>query len=337
VLGTDDDAPPATAGQQDGGRLGGERLEAGRQDGGRPEGGHFEGGRQDGGRRTHRSPDDAPGLREYLSLLRRYWLLALLTFVVVLAASVGSLLVTDPVYRSEAEVLLRTEDSRQLFPRVGGTPAGSLVRSPEAEVLYVRSDEFQESLEEAIEGDASVDVRSELGSSALVFTAEAGEPELAQQAAQTAAETYVAVRQELDLSETADLAELLAGDRGRLQEQLQTLLEPVAELDEAINATEDPTELSPLLNQRLALERSLEAEVDPLQSELRRLDAQIATLDLERRVLEDPESLARVITAAERPEGRADGSITQSLAVGVLGGLVLAAGAVAAAQALRRR
>ncbi len=326
MLGTDD-APPAPAGEQDGGR----------QDGGRLEGGHFEQGRQDGGRRTHRSPDDAPGLSEYLSLLRRHWLLALLTFLVVLAVSVGSLFVTNPVYRAEAEVLLRTEDSRQLFPRVGGTTAGALVRSPQAEVLYVRSDEFQESLEGATDGDASVEVRSDLGSSSLVFTAEADEPDVAQQAAQEAAETYVTVRHELDLTETTDLAELLTGDRGRLQEQLQTLLEPLAELDEAINGTEDPTELSPLLNQRLALERSLEAEVDPVQSELRRLDAQIATLDLERRVLEDPESLARVITAAERPEGRANGSITQSLAVGVLGGLVLAAGAGAAAPAPRRR
>jgi hypothetical protein len=294
-------------------------------------------GDRDGVRRGHRSPDDGPGLHEYLVILRRHWRLALVTFVVVLGVSVGSLLVIDPVYRAEAEVLVRTEASRQLFPRISGTTPGTFLRSPEAEALYVRSDEFQSPLRAEIGNDAAVQVRNELGSSALVFEAEAGDAALAQRAAQTAAAAYVSARHELDLRETAGLLDLLTSGRDGLQGELQALLQPVVELDEAIAETENPADLSRLLNQRLALQRDLAEEVDPVESELRRLDTQIAALELEQRVLEDQESLARVISPAERPDGRVNGSISQSLAVGVLGGLVLAAAAVAVAQMLRRR
>jgi uncharacterized protein involved in exopolysaccharide biosynthesis len=53
--------------------------------------------------------------------------------------------------------------------------------------------------------------------------------------------------------------------------------------------------------------------------------------------MEDPGALAYVSRAAELPEERANGSLTQSVLVGVVAGLVLAAGAVAAAWTLRRR
>ena len=74
-----------------------------------------------------------------------------------------------------------------------------------------------------------------------------------------------------------------------------------------------------------------------METELRRVNTQISSLDVDLRVMEDPQALAYVSSAAELPEGRANGSMTQSVLVGVVAGLVLAGGAVAAAQALRRR
>jgi hypothetical protein len=291
----------------------------------------------DGVRRGHRSAEDGPGLLEYLALLRRHRWVALVTFAVVLGASLASLVLTEPVYRAEAQVLLRTADSRQLFPRVGDTSSQALVRSPEAEVLYVRSDEFQDSLSAVTGADAEVQVSNEMGSSALVFEAEANDADAARVAAQAWAETYVAARREQDLGKAADLQALLAEERDRLRAELDAVLQPVTELDEAIAATSDPAEVSLLLNQRLALQRSLAGEVTPAEAELRRLDAEIGALQLERRVLEDPQALARVSTAAALPEERANGSLSQSLLVGVLGGLILGAAAVAAAGLLRRR
>jgi uncharacterized protein involved in exopolysaccharide biosynthesis len=53
-------------------------------------------------------------------------------------------------------------------------------------------------------------------------------------------------------------------------------------------------------------------------------------------VMQDPRALAYVSNAAELPEGRANASATQTVLVGIVAGLVLAGGAVAAAQARRR-
>jgi hypothetical protein len=289
-----------------------------------------------GAHRDARSDDSSTGLRDSLTAFRRYWWLALLTFLVVLAASIASLYVIDPVYRSEAEVLVRTEESRELFPRTGGNTPGALIRSPGAEVVYVESDAFQELAIDAAGDDAEVEVRNAVGSSALVFVAEAGDRRGARDAAQTWAETYVATRHESDLAQTKALQDLLIGDRDALQARQQEILAPVAALDEAVAVETDPTELSELLNQRLAIQRTLAPQLDPVETELRDLTAQISGLGVDLRVMENPEALAYISSAAELPEERANGSLRQSLLVGVLGGLVLAGGAVAAAQALRR-
>jgi hypothetical protein len=282
------------------------------------------------------SYDAEPGLRDSLAALRRYWWLALLTFLVVLGASIASLYVIDPVYRSEAEVLLRTEESRQLFPRTGGTSPGSLVRSPNAEIVYVESDAFQELARDAAGDDAEVEVRGALDSSALVFVAEAGDRRTARDAAQTWAETYVTTRHASDVAQTTALRDLLVADRDALQARQTEILAPVAALDEAVSVETDPTELSQLLNQRLAIQRTLAPQLDPVETELREKTIQISSLGVDLRVMENPASLAYVSSAAELPEERANGSMTQSVLVGVVAGLVLAAGAVAAARALRR-
>ncbi|MCZ2860577.1 Wzz/FepE/Etk N-terminal domain-containing protein [Blastococcus sp. VKM Ac-2987] len=286
---------------------------------------------------VHRQDPAQPGAVEYLAALRRYWWLALATFLVVLVVAVASLFVVGPVYRAQAEVLVRTEDSRQLFPRTGGTSAGALIRSPAAELVYVGSDVFQELAAEAAGDEAEVEVRGTADSSALVFVAEAGSPEGAREAAQTWAETYVAVRHASDVAETAALRDLLIADRDALRARQQEILQPVAALDEAVAVETDPVELSRLLNQRLAIQRTLSSELDPVETELRRLNTQIAGLDVDLRVLENAQALAYVSSAAELPEERANGSFRQSLLVGVVAGLVLAGGAVAAAQAWRRR
>ena len=284
--------------------------------------------------RAHRPADADPGLREYLSALRRWWWLALLVFLLVLGAAIGSLSVIDPVYRSEATVLLRTEDSRQLFPRTTGA---AVVRTPGAELLYAQSDAFQERAQEAAGDEVEVEVRATPESSALIFAAEAGDREVAREAAQTWAETYVTARHEDDRAQTQRLRDLLVGDRDALNNRRIEILRPVAALDEAVANETDPIELSRLLNQRLAIQRNLAGELDPLEAQIRQLNTQITGLDIDLRVLEDPQAVARVSSAAELPEERANGSMTQSVLVGVVAGVVLAAGAVAAAETLRPR
>jgi hypothetical protein len=298
--------------------------------------------RSGGVRQQDASYDAGPGLRDYLATVRRYWWLALLTFLVVLAASIASLFVIEPVYRADAEVLVRTEDSRQLFPRTSGTSAGALIRSPSAETAYIGSDDFEQLADEAVGDEAEVEVRTAtdtnpLGeSSALVFVAEADGAERARDAAQTWAETYVATRHASDVAETTALRDLLVGDRDALQAQQLAILAPLAALDDTIADVTDPSDLPRLINERVALQRELAPTLEPVEAELRRLETQISSLAVDLRVMEDPSALAYVSSAAELPEGRANGSLQQSVLVGVVAGLVLAGGAVAAARALRR-
>jgi hypothetical protein len=296
-----------------------------------------------GGPRDDAPLDRGPGLREYAGAFRRFWWLALLVFAVVLAASIASLYVIEPMYRAQAEVLVRTEESRQLFPRTSGTSAGALVRSPSSELVYVESDEFRERAEAAAGADVEVEARTrplDPGapvSSALVFVAEADTAREAQEAAQTWAETYVTARHESDVADTTELRDLLIGDRDLLLLRQAEILAPVASLDDAVAVETDPVELSRLLNQRLAIQRTLAPVLDPVEEDLRRVSNQISSLDVDLRVMQDEQALAYVSTAAELPEERANGSLRQSVLVGVVAGLVLAGGAVSAAQALRRR
>jgi hypothetical protein len=288
--------------------------------------------------RAHRSRDAGmEALRERVAVLRRNWKVGLVTFLVVLAAALGSLLVITPVYRAETEVLLRTQESQQLFPRTGTAQASALSRSPGAELLYTGSDEFRAVAEDAVPGSPEIRVRNEPGSSALVFVAEADEPEAAARASQTWADTYIAQRHQLDTEETTRLRDLLLADRAAVEAQRQVLLEPVAALDTVIAGETEPARLSQLLNQRLAVQRSLAAQLEPLEADLRRVDGQVAALEVDLRVLEDPHALAVVTQAPEVPGSRVNGSLTQSLAVGLLGGLVLAAAAVTWADRLRSR
>jgi hypothetical protein len=174
-------------------------------------------------------------------------------------------------------------------------------------------------------------------SSALVFVAEAGEAAVARDAAQSWAETYVETRHASDVEETTALRELLVADRDALLAQQQEILAPLAALDDVVAAETDPAELPRLVNERVALQRELGPVLDPVEADLRRVEAQISSLDVDLRVMENPRALAYVSNAAELPEGRSNGSLTQSVLVGVVAGLVLAGGAVAAARALRRR
>lgn len=287
-------------------------------------------------RPARRSGGSGQDLREWVDVLRRHWLIALLTFLVVVVVSLGSLLVTGPVYRTQAEVLLRTQDSQQLFPRTSGAAAGALTRTPAAELVYIAGDEFQGLAARAAGNDTDVQVRNEPGTDALVFVAEGDGPAAAAGTAQAWAETYVDRRHQLDVEDATRLRELLVAERAAADTRRRELLEPVTALDVVIAGEDDAAALTLLLNQRLALQRSLAGELDPLEADIRRLDGQVAALDLDLRVLEDPQALAAVTRAAEAPDSRADGSLTRNLLVGVLAGLVLAVGAVSVAERLRR-
>ena len=278
-----------------------------------------------------------PGLREYLSALRRYWLVAGTVFLLAVLASAAATWLVDPVYRAQAEVLIRTEQSDQLFPRSGRSANGRLARSPVAELEYTTSDGFQERARAAAAVDATVDVRHDSDdSSLLVFQGESQSAEEAAAAANAWASTYVTVRHEKDLQEIRGLRDVLVADRDAAAGERQRVLEPVTRLDEVLAQTTDSLELSRLLNQRLALERSLSGVLDPLDDRLQSLNEQVTTLDVDARVLEQPDALAYVSQTAEAPESRVNGSLARNLAVGVVVGLLLAAATVTAARSLFR-
>jgi capsular exopolysaccharide synthesis family protein len=281
-------------------------------------------------------------LRGLVTLLQRYWRVAAATFAVVVVLAVASTWVSGPTYRASASVLLRTEQSAQLFPRTAA--ADSLTRSPAAELEYTRSDAFRDEAREAAGNAVDVEVRrpagersgllGDDGSSALTFVAEAGDAEEAAATANAWADTYVASRQRLDVDETQELVALLTGERDDLQEERRLLLEPVAALDRVLALTTDSVAASRLLNQRLALEQSLAGALDPLEQELRDLNERIAALELDARVLEGEGALAFVSVRAEPPDGPVGGSLARNLLVGVVAGTVFALLAVAAVRYL---
>lgn len=271
--------------------------------------------------------------------VRRWWWLALPSLVLTVAAALLLTSRTDAVYSSEAEVVIRTEDSANLFP-LGDLE--TLRRSPSAEAGFLASTEFESSAREAAGSDVDVDVDvGELGTrvepSFISFQARSNDPEIAATTAQAWAETYIALRHVRDVSDLTSTASTLQDQLGELALERDALLGAVSPIDDALQRTDDGTEIARLTTQRLALVASLEPVLEPLDAQISALSTELADLGVVEAFLDDSELSARVNRTAEVPTSPIAPSLPRNLAVAIFLGLALGAGLIIAAEALDDR
>lgn len=276
--------------------------------------------------------EDELSLGDYVAILRRRWVLALLILTLTVGAAAAISLQTDQRYRSEATVLVFTNFSQSLFPAPPGN-ATELFRSTANELEFARSSALTDQLTIAIGDDLEVDVDDE-GSDTLRFQARSAEPQRAEALALAAADAYVDSReQQVEANLLGSLA-ALESSITELESQRDELLEPIAPLDDALARETDADTISRLTTQRLTLLQSLDDDLGPVRGQLSILNnerAQLAVLvdyvqlndDAGARVLGAPTSAESVTASLER-----------NLALAIVLGAILAMGAALLAENL---
>ena len=276
---------------------------------------------------------------EMVAVVRRWWWM----FVPPLALAIGlAVLVSakmQPVYSAEAEVVIRTEESANLFPLAD---VDMLLRSPSAEEGFLASTAYEVSAFEAAGSIGEVqidvgDVNSRVEPSFISFQSTAPSAELAASVAQAWAETYVSMRQERDANDILGTIETLESRLAVIEAERDEHLAPVHALDRSIQARSDSGDVSRLSTQRLVLLQSIESTLSPLDAQARLVSGELAQLRLVQDFLDGGELSARVNRTADIPLDPVSPSLPKNIAVAIMLALTLGAGAILLAETLDDR
>ena len=176
-------------------------------------------------------------LRDYLAVLRRRrrWLV----FVVVMAlagAAAWSVLQT-PMYRSSAQVLMRSTAT------VNGPAGFADTRVLVNEVQLATSEEFSSELASRLGYSPDVSVRAEASASVLTFTARSDDPDEAARIADTHAAVFVELSRQASVDDYLDNTEVVSQRLTAVEGQLTALeanfLAEVADLARSDSAGRD--------------------------------------------------------------------------------------------------
>lgn len=281
------------------------------------------------------SNDRSFSVSELGPVLRRWWWLMVPPVVLAVAAVVFLTNRAIPTYRAEAEVVIRTEETANLFPL---SEATALLRSPSAEEGFLASTEYETQAQVLAESNDRVvidvgNVTSRVEPSFISFTATGSSPESVASTATAWAETYISLRHERDaeeLSQTVatltDTVELLNGERA----EVLTALQPI---DRLLATTNDATEVARLATQRVALLQSIDPQLAPVDSQLQMINEELAGLRLIQNFLSDETVSARMNRVPAVPTSPVSPSLPRNLAFGLFGALLLGGVSVLVAEA----
>lgn len=261
-------------------------------------------------------------------LKRRWWLFIPPTLIAVVVISVLTVRST-PLYRAEAEVVFRTEETANLFPL---SDVGSLLRSPSAEEGFLASTEYQQQAKSSAGSDHVVsvdigDVSSRVEPSFIGFTAVATAPDTAATIAQAWADTYISMRHERDAGEITQTIQTLETSIDLLADEQAVVLESLAPIDRLLAIATDASEVTQLTTQRLALLQALDSELAPIESEMTLVNSELANLRLIESFLVDEQVSARINRVATAPSSPFAPSLPKNLLFAIALGMLLGAAA----------
>ena len=276
---------------------------------------------------------------DLLAILRRWWWMFLPPIAIAIVIAVVFAMRAQPVYSAEAEVVIRTEESANLFP-LG--EVDMLRRSPSAEAGFLASTAFEVSAFEAAGsvGEVQVDVgdvNSRVEPSFISFQSSAPTPELAASVAQAWAETYIEMREDRDADDLLGTISTLESRLEVIETERAEHLAPVHALDRTLQTARDSGDVSRLSTQRLVLLQSVESTLAPLDEQAELVTGELAQLRLVEDFIGGGELSARVNRTAEAPLSPISPSLPRNIALALIIALTLGAGAVLLAETLDDR
>ena len=278
-------------------------------------------------------------IAELLKMVRRWWWMCVPPIGIAIGLAVLFTTQAAPVYQAEAEVVIRTEESANLFPL---SDAAMLTRSPSAEAGFLESTEFELAAIDAADSDAEVsvdvgDVNSRVEPSFISFQARAGSAEEAARVAQAWAQTYIELRHERDAGEVTQTISILESRLAVLDAERQVHLEVVNSIDEALQRSTDTTQISQLTTQRLVLLQALAPSLEPLDAQVEIISDELAELLLVADFFDGAELSARINRTADVPDAPVSPSLPRNIVLALIAGSLLGFGAIVLAEALDDR
>jgi tyrosine-protein kinase len=273
---------------------------------------------------------DEPDLRSYLGVIaRRRWFVILTTLLFVGVALAASL-VPEPEYRVRAQVLTTgVNDPVAMIFGVNGT--GDLNRQATSQVAFLSSSRMRLEVADAYSGSLPqreiFDVRvatiddgeANTTSSVVELSLVSTDPRAAATLVNTYADTYVSLRQSIDIERLAETKRQLQALLAENQAQIADVNRPVAEIDAEI--AQNPDQAAVLLQRRESTVEGLQDQLDPLETEASRIRTTLSDINLGVELASG--GGAEVLSTAWVPDTPVSPNLPLNLAIGLVFGLFL--------------
>lgn len=269
--------------------------------------------------------DDELDLRAYLNVLRRRWKIIALVVVLAVAAALGLSLRQEPLYRAEAELLIRQSDSAAI---VGDTPvvnANDAARRLNNEVRLFESGAIREAVADVYDGpldpdDVSASVASDT-SDVVNASVSATDPDDAADLVNLYAETFIEVRRQQRTNELLAVGEEIQAKIDELDASISEVRQPLSDLEAQLAADPDNGALADRVDDLAA---QLAGQLGPLESNRAFYESQIEDIELSADITRS--SGAQILTVAEAPDGPVSPNPLRDAVLALVLGLVLGVG-----------
>ena len=274
-------------------------------------------------------------LGHYIDILRRRWVWFLLpVFALTTLVAAFNLRSTD-TFSSSALVLVNASEAGQV---VGGAAsnAGVSERQVENEIAFAKSDDVSSLASETlVDFDGLVTISGSEQADLLEFTVEASDPVAAADAANVWATAFVTAKQQLAIASTKGLTQSFKDRLATLSEERQALRSELDRIEDELAGATDPIRTAQLDLERGREERRITFELELIDAEVRAITAGITELQINGELVAAGEY--RVIQVAAPADTPINLPLGQSLAFGVVAGLIVGAGSALLRDSLDQR
>lgn len=280
-------------------------------------------------------PAERIELRHYIDILRRRWAWFLLPVVAVTGLAAVLNLRSPEMFSASASVLVNASEAGQV---VGDATrnAGISARQIENEIAFADSDIVRSLAEESLADlDGSVSVTGSEDADLLEFTAEAGDPLTAAEAANAWATAFVTAKQEQAIASTEGLTQSFRERLATLSDERQSLRSELDRIEDQLARASDPIRIAQLDLERTREERRIAFELDLIDAEVRAITGGITELQINGELVATGEY--QIIQVAAPPTAPLNLPLPQSLAFGIVAGLIIGAGSAFLRNSLDQR
>jgi capsular exopolysaccharide synthesis family protein len=220
---------------------------------------------------------------DYLSVLRRRWLVILGTMTVIVVLVAAKNLAATPVYQASTQMLLQPTQSESIFQP--GVTQSDPTRAVQNELKIINSLRVRNAVREAYGSPVAIDAASGGEDDIIILSATDTDPEEAARKVNVYAETYQETKLNATVAELAQSKEVLQQQVDDYQAEIDALIAPIAEIDQRIVDTPvDSPEYAQLVVEREALNNKISAERNELQASLSDYQQRLQVLQLSERL-----------------------------------------------------